>query len=235
MIDDLFGLTVDGDDAERALLDFLQRWMLTYTWDAVRIKDPESKLWPGGVGDPNEIGQPAVLPVREFTVKHAAEENWPEEQLPMLLAHSPGFAKPPTFYADRVELHYLINLAAIASGADMDDSKRLARIYASAAAKAIIHHPDLDGFAKATDWLDLKNFPVTRNVSAERNLMAVTNIVAITIDSAMDPNAGPEEPLEDPSKSPGPRPQAIVTHVDVRPGKAAVDRLREGGHFDPED
>lgn len=236
MIGDLYGLTVDGDDVERALLAFLKRWMLDYTWDAVRIKDPDRKLWPGGVGDPADLGEPAVLPVREYTVKHAAEEKWPEDQLPMLLAHSPGFAKPPTIYADRIETHHLVNLAAIASGVDMDDSKRLGRVYASAAAKAIVQKPDLDDFALATDWLDLKNFPVTRGVEAERSLMAVTNVLAITVGNAFDPTAGPDEPSKAPEDSPGPRPKVKEGggSVDVRPGKAAVERLREGGHFDPE-
>jgi hypothetical protein len=237
VIGDQFGPTVDGEAVELALLAFLERWMLDYTWDAVRIRDPDKTIWPGGVGDPAKLGEPAVLPVKEFTIKHAAEEKWPEDQLPMLLAHSPGFAKPPELRGDgTIATHHTINLAAIASGVDMEDSKRLARVYGSAAAKAIMQKPDLGGFAMATDWLDLKNFPVTRGVEAERSLMAVTNVFAITVAQAMVASDGPEAPSKEPDESPGPWPQVKEDggSARVEPGKSKVDLLREGGFFPDE-
>jgi hypothetical protein len=234
---DLFGISIDGDDIEAALLAFLRRWMPTYLPAIVREKDPEGKLWPGGVGDPAKLGKPAVLPIREFTVKHAAEEKWPEDQLPMLLAYSPGFAAPPVRHGNgQVDASFLINVTAIASGVDIDDTKKLARVYASAANLAIVQKPDLEGIATATDWVDMKNFPVTRGVEAERNLMAVANVYVITIEGILNHQAGPPDPLEEPDVSPGPLPKVKEGggSADVRPGKAAVERLREGGHFDPE-
>jgi hypothetical protein len=234
---DLFGATLDGDDVERALLEHLERWMPTYLPDAVRIKDPDKELWPGGVGDPSELGVPAVLPVREFTVKHAAQENWPAEQLPMLLAHSPGFGKPPAYEGDgRVTGWHLVNLSAIASGADIDDTKRLGRVYASAAMKSIAQNPDLGGFAQNVQWLDLKNMRPP-GADRERNIMAVVNVLQIEVAGIFDASSGPDAPLEEPGESPGARPTVKEggASADIRPGKAAVDRLREGGHFTAED
>lgn len=237
MIGDQFGATLDGDDVEAALLAFLKRWLPTYLPDAVRIKDPGAKLWPGGVGDPQDTGKASVLPVREFTVKHAAEEKWPEEQLPMILAHCPGFGKPPTYEGDgTVTGYFLVNLSAIASGSSTDDTKKLGRVYASAAMKAIAQNPDLGGFAGNTQWLDLKNMRPP-GADRERNIMAVVNVLEIEVPGIFDSSEGPSAPLEDPSKSPGPwktvKPGGAS--ADVRPGKAAVDLLRKGGHFPPED
>ena len=237
MLGDQFGGTIDGDHVEAALLAHLQLWMPSYLGDAVRIKDPDGEFWPGGVGDPQETGLPSVLPVREFTVKHAAEEKWPEEQLPMILAHCPGFGKPPTYEGDgTVTGYFLVNLSAIASGGGIDDTKKLGRVYASAAMKALAQKPDLGGFAQNTEWMDLKNMRPP-GAERERNIMAVVNVLQIEVANIFDASAGPPEPLQDPSKSPGPWPKVKEGggSVEVRPGKAAVDLLRDGGHFEPED
>jgi hypothetical protein len=234
---DLFGVTLDGDDVEAALLDHLRKWLPSYLADAVRIKDPDGELWPGGVGDPADLEEAAVLPVREYTVKHAAEEKWPGEQLPMMLAYSPGFGKPPSYEGDgTVTGYYLINLSAIASGSTTDDTKKLARIYASAAIKAIAQKPDLGGFAENVQWLDSKNMRPP-GAEMERNIMAVVNVLQIEVANILDASAGPDKPLEDPGASPGERPTVKEggTSAEVRSGKAAVDLLREGGHFEPED
>lgn len=232
---DLFGVTVDGDDVEAALLDHLRKWVPSYLGDAVRIRDPKGELWPGGVGDPAELGEAAVLPIEEYTVKHAAEDNWPGERLPMLLAYSPGMGKPVSYEGDgTVTGFYLINLSAIASGGDTDDTKRLARVYASAAIKAIAQKPDLGGFAQNVEWLDSKNMRPP-GADRERNIMAVVNVLQIEVPNILDASAGPDAPLEEPGESPGERPSAKTTSADVRPGKAAVDLLREGGHFEPEE
>lgn len=221
---DLFGLSIDGDDVEAALLAHLRKWMPSYTGDAVRSKDPGGKLWPEG-----------VAPVQEFSVKHAAAENWPAERLPMLLAHCPGFAAPTKREGDgRVTGYFLVHLSAIAQGVDIDDTKKLARLYGTAAAMAILQKPDLGGFANETLWMDQNNFGLAKGQEAERALMAVANTFAIEVTGIMDLTAGPDAPLEDPSESPGERPTAKTVSEEVRPGKAAVELLREGGHFDPE-
>lgn len=238
MIGDQFGTTVDGDDVEGVLLDFLREWMPSYLGDAVRIKDPDQKLWPGGVGDPAETGLPSVLPIRDYTVKHAAQENWPEDQLPMLLAHCPGFGQPPSYEGDgTVTGFYLVNLSAIASGSSIEDTKRLARVYGSAAAKIIAQKPDLGGFATNTQWMDLKNMRPP-GADRERNIMAVVNVFQIEVPNIFDGNEGPPDPLPEPGESPGPWPRVKEGggSADVRSaGADAVKRLRDGGVFDPED
>lgn len=235
---DLFGISIDGDDVEAALLAFLKEWMPTYLPAIVREKDPDKKLWPGGVGNPEENGGiAAVLPVEEFTVKHASAENWPEERLPMLLAHCPGFAAPPVRHGDgKIDVTFLVNLSAIASGGDIGDTKKLARVYASAANLAIVQNPDLGGLVNATDWVNMSNFPITRGIEAERSLMAVANSYVIEVAGILDATAGPDAPLEEPDESPGPRPKVKKDggSADIRPGAAAVKRLRDGGSFLPE-
>ena len=238
MIGDQFGITIDGDNVERALLEHLQRWMPSYLGDAVRIKDPKGEFWPGGVGDPSELGEAAVLPVREYTVKHAAEEKWPEEQLPMILAHCPGFGKPPSYEGDgTVTGYFMVNLSAIASGGGIDDTKRLGRVYGSAAAKIIAQKPDLGGFARNVQWMDLKNMRPP-GAERERNIMAVVNVLLIEVPNIFDESEGPPLPLPDPGKSPGPWPTVKEDggSADVRSaGADAVKRLRDGGVFGDDD
>lgn len=237
MLGDLFGATIDGGDVEAALLAHLKLWMPTYLPDAVREKDPDKKLWPGGVGNPADTGKASVLPVREFTVKHAADDNWPAEQLPMLLAHAPGHGKATSREGDgRLTGHFLVNLSAIASGGGIDDTKLLARVYSNAAIKAIMQKPDLGGFAEEVEWLDSKNMRPP-GAEKERSIMSVVNVLLITVPGILNLGAGPDEPLPDPETSPGERPVVKEggASADVRPGQAAVDRLRQGGHFEPED
>lgn len=221
---DLFGASIDGDDVEAALLAHLRKWMDSYVGNVVREKDPTSVLWPEG-----------VAPVTEYSVKHASAENWPAERLPMLLAHCPGFGAPPKREGDgRVTGYFLVHLSAIAQGVDIADTKKLARLYATAATMAVLQKPDLGGFANETLWMDQNNFGLAKGQEAERALMAVANTFLIEVTGIMDLTAGPDAPLENPSESPGERPVAKTVGEEVRPGKAAVDLLREGGHFDPE-
>lgn len=237
MLGDQFGQTIDGHDVERALLAHLEKWMRSYLGDAVREKDPDQELWPGGVGDPSKLGKPAVLPVREFTTRHAAAERWPAEQLPMLLAHSPGFAKPPTEEGDgTLTGFFLINLSAIASGGGIEDTKTLARVYGSAAAKAIMQKRGLGGFAAGVEWADMKQMRPPE-APMERSIMSVVNVFVVEVHDIMNTEDGPAEPLPDPDTSPGPWPTVKEGggSAEIRSGEDAVEELRKGGFFEPED
>lgn len=192
MTDEVFGPLIDGSDVEEALLAHLERWTPTTIAAVRRRRDPEGKTWPNG-----------IAPIRSFTVVHAVAQKWPEDQLPMYLAYSPGMLGAPTVDGEGLmRATWSMTLTAIASGSDIGDTKALARVYSTAAKLAILQHPDLGEFARATDLVAEENFPVSRGVEAERQLMAVATGYTVEVDDVLDTNAGPLDPAKDPETPP---------------------------------
>lgn len=220
----VYGEILDSADVEAALIAHLRAWM-PYTIPYVRkIKDPEGKKWPAGVAE-----------IREYGVSHAeaAAHKWPEDQLPMLVAQSPGMEDAPVVEGDGdVAATYGVVLTAIASSITMEDAKELARLYASAARLAIMQNPALDGgtgdaFAEHVAMGAERNAQIRRGVEAERNLMAVSVPYLIGVPSILNVTAGPVELPEDPEAEPEDFPT-----VKEGGGSATVDALTEKGFFE---
>jgi hypothetical protein len=216
----LFGLSLDGADAERALLAHLRDWMPTYIPEIRRQKDPSERRWPNGVSA-----------VRSYRVTHFVAEKWPEDQIPCLIAHSPGMADDPIQEGEGViSARYLVILLAIAEARDEENTKELARLYSSAARMAIMQHPDLNGFAEGVAMGREEPFPVRKGVDAERTLMAVQVPYIIDVANILDVSRGPASPLEDPEDPPAENPHVREGggSVEVSP----VQALRDGGFWD---
>lgn len=202
----VFGQVIDGDDVEAAAIAHLKAWMPTYVAEVVRQKDPTKKLWPKG-----------VAAVAEYALVHAANENWPEDRLPMLLFFSPGLADEPVAREDGLtDATYQLTVTSITSGFDTADAKRLGRVYSSAAMMALMQHPALGEFGAAhIRWTDLRNFPITRGLEAERNLMAVAAMYEVVVEGVLLTSGGVAEPLAEPDKAPDEWPTVVVGGPDV--------------------
>jgi hypothetical protein len=137
-----------------------------------------------------------------------------------------------------VQAKFAVALSAIAEGIDMADAKDLARLYGSAANMILLQKPDLSGagepFAADVEWRGFENMRITRGVEAERSLMAHANLYVITVDGVLNTQAGLDTPLEDPDEDLGDRPSVKPggAHLTLKPGEAAVAKLREGGFFE---
>lgn len=222
--DSQWGPILDGADVERALIAHLRHWMPAAADYVRRVKDPDGKAWPDGISE-----------IREYGVSHAdaAAEKWPEDQLPMLIAQSPGMeADPFTDGEGRVSAIYGVMLSAIASSVTMADTKELARLYASAARLSIIQNPQLDAgsgvaFANGIKMGAERNGQVRRGMEAERNLMICSVPYLIEVEDIMIVSEGPIEVPEDPTEELPPRPR-----VKEGGGSATVEALTEGGFFD---
>lgn len=216
----IFGPIVDSSDVEARLLAHLQAWMPTQVANVRRQKDPGKTRWKKGVS-----------PIRSYTVKHAVAEKWPEDQLPMLLAQSPGMEDEPVQEGDgTLSATYAVLIVAIASGVDQADAKALARLYASAAALSIMQEPSLkaggeDEFAAGVRMGQALNYPVTRGLDAgkERSLMAVSTPYYIEIEDILDVTGGPSEPLIDPDQEPGDWPTVKEGGGSVEVGRSEDD------------
>lgn len=219
----VFGPVIDSSDVEKRLLEHLEAWMPTMVAFVRRTKDPSKTRWKKGVS-----------PIRSFTVKHAVAEKWPEDQLPMLLAQSPGMEDDPVQDGSgMLSATYAVLLVAIASGVTQADAKALARLYSSAASFAIMTDPSLkagsaeasDEFAAGVRMGQAVNYPVTRGLDPdrERSLMAVSTPYYIEIEDILDVTGGPTVPLIDPDEEPGDWPTVKEGGGSVQVGRSEAD------------
>lgn len=221
---DVWGPVFDGSDVEAALLAHLRHWMPAAADYVRRWKDPDEELWPEGISE-----------IRQYGVSHAdaTARKWPEDQLPMLIAQSPGMEGDPVVEeGGNVEATYGVLLSAIASSVTMEDAKQLARLYASAARLAIIQHPALDAgtgvaFAEHVSMGAERNGQVRRGVETERSLMVCSVPYLIAVPTIMRVDGGPLKAPEDPEEEPPDWP--IVKEGG---GSAKVEALTEAGFFD---
>lgn len=220
----VWGPVLDGADVERALLAHLEHWMPAASAYVRKSKDPTGEKWPEGIAE-----------IREYGVSHAdaAAQKWPEDQLPMLIAQSPGMEDDPVVEeGGRVSAVYGVALSAIASSVTIEDAKELARLYASAARLAIVQNPQLDAgtgdfFSDHVQMGRERNGQVRRGIEGERNLMICTIPYLIAVPSILDVSGGPIVSPEDPEEEVPEWPR-----VKAGGGSAAVDFLTEGGFFD---
>lgn len=225
----VWGTLLDGSDVERALLAHLRHWMPAASSYVRRIKDPDEQRWPK-----REDGT-FIEPIHEYGVSHAdaAAQKWPEDQLPMLIAQSPGMEDDPVVEeGGRVSAVYGVALSAIASSVTAEDAKELARLYASAARLAIIQNPQLDAgtgdfFSDHVQMGRERNGQVRRGIEGERNLMICTIPYLIAVPQILDVSGGPIVVPEDVDEETPDWPR-----VKEGGGSAAVDALTEGGFFE---
>lgn len=225
----VWGPILDGADVERALLAHLRHWMPAASAFVRKAKDPGAERWPDR-GDGTFIE-----PIREYGVSHAdaAAQKWPEDQLPMLIAQSPGMEDDPVVEeGGRVSAIYGVALSAIAASVTAEDAKELARLYASAARLAIMQNPQLDAgtgdaFSDHVSMGRERNGQVRRGIEGERNLMICTIPYLIAVPSILDVSGGPLIPPEDPEEEVPDWPL-----VKQGGGSATVDALTESGFFD---
>lgn len=220
----VWGDLLDGADVEAALIAHLRHWVPAASAYVRKQKDPDETKWPEG-----------IAPIREYGVSHAdaAAQHWPEDQLPMLIAQSPGMEDDPVVEeGGRVSATYGVALSAIASSITEEDAKELARLYASAARLAIMQAPQLDAgtgdfFADHVKMGRERNGQVRRGVEGERNLAICTVPYLIAVPQIMDVSGGPITAPEDPEVEPEDFPK-----VKEGGGSATVDALTEAGFFE---
>jgi hypothetical protein len=219
----VWGPILDGADVERALLAHLEHWMPAASAYVRKAKDPTGEKWPEGIAE-----------IREYGVSHAdaAAQKWPEDQLPMLIAQSPGMEDDPVVEeGGRVSAVYGVVLSAIASSVTLEDAKELARLYASAARLAIIQNPQLDAgtgdfFSDHVRMGRERNGQVRRGIEGERNLMICSVPYLIAVPQILDVSGGPLVAPPDPEEEAPEWPR-----VKKGGGSAAVEQLTEGGFF----
>lgn len=227
----IFGPSIDSEDVENAVIAHLQAWMPTYIAEQVRVKDPEGKRWPNSVEE-----------IRQYAVSHsdAVANKWPEDQIPMIVVQSPGEAEDPRVAGDNTVISsYNVTLMAVAEGMDEEDSKGLARLYASAARQAMIQHPDLSagtatGFANAVGMGPEGTDVINRGVEASRSLAGTARLYVVEVHDVLLADGGPLKPQTAKELAEGDEPPAWPT-VKEDGGSVTVSKkaaLEAGGFFE---
>lgn len=219
-----FGPSLDSSDVEKAMQAHLEAWMPTEIAEMRRRKDPESKRWPRG-----------VQPIKTYRISHlATPQKWPEDQIPTIVIGSFGEVDNPRIEeTTRVIAQFAVVVLCVATGKNEEDSIELSRLYASAARQAILQHPSLGGFANGVQAGPESNSPVTKGVEAARSLHGCARPYTVEVEDVLELMEGPADPLPDPEETPSgwPHVKDGGAHLEVRPGQAALDQLRENGHF----
>jgi len=110
----VWGSLLDGSDVERAVIAHLKWWMASASNYVQGVKDPDGTKWPEG-----------IEPIRGYGVSHAdaAAQHWAADQMPMLIAQSPGMEDDPVVEeGGRVSAVYGVALSAIASSVTEEDA-----------------------------------------------------------------------------------------------------------------
>jgi hypothetical protein len=191
----IFGPLIDGGEVEDRVIAHLRGWEPTHRAEIERRR-ADDHGWDNG-----------LAPIKDYRVTHAADDKWPEDQLPMILALCPGLAGQPSVDGSgKVTVPYTVGIIAIASGIDRADAKAIARAHLAVATLSILQHRSIGGLAESVKWVDGRNQEVTRGVDLDRNLFSASAIFQVSVPEAIDMSAGVAQPLSDPDTEPADRP-----------------------------
>ncbi len=185
----LFGPIVTGKQVRAAMKDHIVRWSPTYLAEL-------------GRGDGRDGG---ALPLfRSYSsLLDMPDGRFVEDQMPSCVIVAPGLIERPTKRSGRYTVRWAVNVGAVVSGQDQENTFDLAELYAAAIRSAVLQHPGLGGFATATDWLGERYDDIPNDM--QRTLGAGTIQFSVEVQSALDATQGPDEPLVAPATDPGPR------------------------------
>lgn len=185
----VFGPIVTGKQVRLAMRSHLQAWFPSYLAEVAR-------------GDGRD---PSAVPVfRSYaSLLDMPDGRFVEEQMPSCVIVAPGLLEMPMKKSGVYIARWAVNVGAIVSGQNKENTFDLSELYAAALRSAVVQNPGLGGFATATDWLGERYDEIPN--AMDRTLAAGTVQFRVEVQSAIDARGGPDAPLADPIPDPGPR------------------------------
>lgn len=196
----LFGAIVTGKQVRRAMEAHLKAWFPSYIAEVGRSDGR-------GGGD---------LPLfRSYSsLLDMPDGRYVEDQMPSCVIVAPGLLQQPTKHRGLYIARWAVNVGAIISGQDQDNTFELTELYAAAIRSAVVQHPGLGGFATATDWLGERYDDIPNDM--QRTLGAGTVQFLVEVQGAVDAQQGPDVPLIQPVPDPGPRGTFAVVDATIQ-------------------
>jgi len=183
----LFGPIVTGKQVRRAMHEHIRAWFPSYLAEVAR-------------GDGRD---PSAVPVfRSYaSMLDMPDGRFLEEQMPGCVIVAPGLLETPIKKSGLYIVRWAVNVGAIVSGQNKENTFDLSELYAAALRSAVVQNPGLGGFATATDWLGERYDEIPN--AMERTLAAGTVQFSVEVQGAVDSREGPDAPLADPVPDPG--------------------------------
>jgi hypothetical protein len=206
----VFGRIVTADDVERAALQTLKDHAEVYIAEAERQAGREI----GAMARPC-----GFIVATQF-------EKWPEDQLPVVVLISPGWAGPSRRLGDgSVIARWSLAVGVIHSAAQIERTRSNALIQLGALRTLIAQHQSLGGLAMAVECLDESNEFVP--FSDTRSLFGAQSIFTVSVPEAFAYGHGPDGPWGPPIDPPDPTDPpnwGRVKSADVELRAVPVDR-----------
>ena len=217
MTEPVYGPITDATDVDHGLVYHLKLWMPTYVpyvtrqKEAKQVEREEPALWPTAKPKASDLS---------YIVRHAANQTFPEDQLPALLAYCPGMRGVPHTAGDgNMRADWDVALTAIASGQDIVNTRELAFLFMSAAQMAIMQHKGLSGLATEVQHGSLSSKPFTIvGGEKERSLLAIMLPLVISVQTVLNAQEGPVKPLVEPEVEPEAGPTVKSEELEVSLG-----------------
>jgi hypothetical protein len=164
--------------------------------------------------------EPGSLATPRGYIAASQFQHWPEDQLPVVVVVSPGFARPPRTAGDgRVRAYFSIGAGVIVSAARREAARENGQLYAAAMRALVMQNESLDGFATGVELLDedYSDFPFI----STRTLMSARVVFVVAVDDVVTVGLGTGGPWGPPIDPPNPVdppewPRVREALVDVR-------------------
>lgn len=198
-----FGVLLTPYGIEDSIRDFVEKWLPTYLAEVERQTETTAR----------EILRPA-----SYRVTREPEDNWPEDALPAVNINAePG---PPEQGNEALGWWYDVQVMAVASGVDEDDSRRIAQFYTAAIAALLLQQGSLDGLAENLSPAGMEFADLGDN---SRTLARGTFSCRIFVPGVVNRDRGPNQPDPNPDPDTPFGDLPTVSEVDVSVTGLPVD------------
>lgn len=196
----LFGPIVTGKQVRNAMISHIRKWFPSYIAEVGRTDGRDGAALPLFRSFPSLLDMP--------------DGRYVEDQMPSCVVVAPGLIELPTKHSGVYKARWAVNVGAVISGQNRENTFDLAELYAAAIRSAVLQHPGLGGFAAGTDWLGERYDDIPNDM--QRTLGAGTVQFSVEVQGAVDARQGPVQPLADPIPDPGPHGTFAVVDVALQ-------------------
>lgn len=198
------GRIITGNDLERAVLDLLRELLPRYVSEVER----QTGRTPGQLAPPK-----GYIVASQFA-------KWPEDQMPVVVATSPGLVDRPRRGGDgRTIARWAISAGVINSAVNIDKTRSNTLDYVAAIRTLVAQEQSLGGLALGVEWIGedyIPPFPFGHT----RSLFGAQALFTVTIDDVVSYGWGPGGPWGPPPKPAAPTDPMLWPQVKV--AKAGV-------------
>ena len=194
----IYGRIITGATVERAALQTIRKYAPQYIRETCR-----------------QVGRDPLPDPRGYIVA-LTFDKWPEDQLPVVVVISPGWAGRPRRAGDGRALAPWSLAAGIVSSATPERTRENAQLYLGAIRTLLVQQQALGGLAAGIDCLDEDYIPPFA-FSRTRTLLAVQALFTVHVSDAFTYGAGPPLETDGPPPDPTEPPNwPVIRRTDVR-------------------